>query len=164
MQAAKTFFIRVGVITIPLLIIGLILAVVFHASPLDILYSVLITLALFLIVATIFQIYSIILFIRTIKTVRNEMRPLVSSVQETVGIVQDTARTAGKTVSTINKTAKLTSELALSPAIHATAALVAAQGMLRIFLSKGHVRTRAEQRQRAQMEAMHASQTERGEQ
>ena len=157
MKAAKRFAIIVGVVILIALIIGLLLATIFHAL-LAVLYVFLIILALLLIAATAFQIYSIALLIRTISTVRNEMKPLVASVQETVGIVQDTARSAGQTVSTISSATKLTSEFALGPPVNTVAAILTGQSMLRTFFGKGRVRTRAEQRRQKQREAMEATQ------
>lgn len=157
MQKAKRFAIIIGAVVGVLLIVGLVLAAIFHVL-LAVLYVFLIILALLMVAATAFQIYSIVALIRTIQTVRDEMKPLVASVQETVGLVQDTARTAGQTVSTIGKTTKLTSEFALGPAIHAAAVVVAGQGMIRTFVGKGRVRTRAEERRQQQLDAMHAAQ------
>jgi hypothetical protein len=162
MKVAKRFAITVGVIVPVVLIVGLALAVRFNAL-LAVLYVFLIILALFLIAATAFQIYSIVLLIRTVQTVRDEMKPLVTSVQETIGIVQDTARSAGQTVSTISSTAQLTSEFALGPTVRTAAAVIAGQGILRIFLGKGHARTRAEQRRQKQREALEAAQARGGE-
>jgi len=161
MQAAKKFAIIIGGVILIGLIIGLVVAFIYHAL-LTVLYVFLIILAILLTAATAFQIYSIVMLIRTIRTVRNEMKPLVASVQETVGIVQDTARSAGQTVSAISNTAKLTSEFALAPVIHTAAALVAGQGMLRVFLGKGRARTRAEERRQQQKEAMQAAQASGG--
>jgi hypothetical protein len=143
------------------LIVGLVVAFWFNVL-LDVLYVFLIILALLLIAATVFQLYSILFLIRTLRTVRDEMKPLVASVQETVGIVQNTARSAGETVSTISGTAKLTSEFAVGPTVRTVAAILAGQTMLRTFLGKGHVRTRAEKRRQQQREAMQAVQEEGG--
>jgi hypothetical protein len=162
MKAAKRFAIIVGVVVLAALIIGLVLATIFHAL-LAVLYVFLIILAILLIAATAFQIYSIVLLVRTIQTVRDEMKPLVTSVQETVGIVQDAARSAGQTVSTIGSVTKLTSDFALGPAVQTVAAVVAGRSVLRTFLGKGHARTRAEQRRQKQKEAMEAAQARGGE-
>ena len=153
MQAAKRFVLTVSVILGVLLVVGLILAAIFKVLT-DVLYIFLILLALLMIGATVFQIYSIMALVRTIKTVRDEMKPLVASVHETVGIMKDTAQTAGRTVSTIGQTTKLTSEFALAPIIQTVASIVAVQGMMRIFLGKGHARSRAEKRREQQLAAM----------
>lgn len=153
MQAAKRFIRIVLVILGIVLIVGLTLAAIFKVL-LDVLYVFLIILALLMIGATLFQIYSIIALMRTIRNVRDEMKPLLASVQETIGIMKETAQTAGHTVSTIGQTTKLTSEFALAPIIHTVASLVAIQGMMRVFLGKGHVRNRVEQRREQQLEAM----------
>jgi hypothetical protein len=153
MQAAKRFVLIVSVILGVVLIVGLTLAAIFKVL-LDILYVFLIILALLMVGATLFQIYSIIALMRTIRNVRDEMKPLLASVQETVGIMKETVQTAGHTVSTIGQTTKLTSEFALAPIIHAVASIVAVQGIMRVFLGKGHVRNRAEQRIEQQLEAI----------
>lgn len=162
MQAAKRLVLIVSVILGVILVVGLILAAIFHVLT-EVLYVFLILLALLMIGATVFQIYSIIALMRTIKTVRDEMKPLVASVQETVGIMKDTAQTAGRTVSTIGQTTKLTSEFALAPVIQTVASVVAVQGMMRVFLGKGHARSRAEQRREQQLEAMRETHEKGGE-
>ena len=153
MQAAKRFVRIVMVILGVMLIVGLTLAAIFKVLP-DVLYVCLIILALLMVGATLFQIYAIIALMRTIRNVRDEMKPLLVSVQETVGIMKDTAQTAGHTVSTIGQTTKLTSEFVLAPVIHTVASVVAVQGMMRVFLGKGHIRNRAERRREQQLEAM----------
>jgi hypothetical protein len=161
MQAAKQFALIVSVILVILLVVGLILAATFKVLT-DVLYVFLIILAILMIGATLFQIYSIMALIRTIRTVRDEMHPLVVSVQETVGIMKETAQTAGHTVSTIGQTTKLTSEFVLAPVIQTVASVVAVRGMMRVFLGKGHTRSRAERRYEQQLEAMRESR-EKGE-
>jgi hypothetical protein len=155
MRGAKKYAIIAGAVLL-VLIIGIILAAVFHVL-LDVLYIFLMLLAAFLVAATLLQVLSVLVLIRTITTVRDEMKPLIASVQETMGIVKDTARTAGHTVSTISNTARLTSEFGLAPGIRAVAALVAGQQMLRVFLGKGQVRSRAEERRKQQLEQMEAA-------
>ena len=153
MRTAKRFVLIVLVILGILLVVGLTWQAIFHALQ-DVLYVFLIILALLMVGATLFQIYSIMELIRTIKNVRDEMKPLVASVQETVSIMKDTAQTAGHTVSTIGQTTKLTSQFALAPIINTVASVVAVQGMARVLLGKGHIRTRAERRREQQLEAM----------
>src|SRR5258708_5719070 len=155
MKNATRYAITAAVVVLVLLIVGLILAGIFHVL-LDVLYVFLIILAALMITATLLQVYSVVALLRTIFTVRDEMKPLLASVQDTIGIVQDTAKTAGHTVSTIGSTAKLTSEFAVGPSVRVVAAVVAAQQMLRVFLGKGHVLSRAEKRRKQQMEAMAA--------
>lgn len=161
MQAAKRFVRIVLVILGVALVVGLTLAAIFKVL-LDVLYVCLIILALLVVGATLFQIYATIALMRTIRNVRNEMKPLLASVQETVGIMKDTAQTAGQTVSTIGQTTKLTSEFALVPVIHTVASVVAMQGMMRVFLGKGHIRNRAERRREQQLEAMQDSHAKGG--
>jgi hypothetical protein len=154
MRGAKKYAIMAGAV-LAVLIVGIILAAIFHVL-LDVLYIFLMLLAAFLVAATLLQVLSVLVLIRTIITVRDEIKPLMASVQETMGIVKDTAKTAGHTVSTIGNTARITSEFGLAPGIRAAAALVAAQQMLRVFLGKGKVRSRAEERRKQQLEQMEA--------
>ncbi|GCE19592.1 hypothetical protein [Dictyobacter kobayashii] len=156
MQKAKRFAIIAGVVVAIILVGGVTLAIIF-GKLLELLYVVLIILALLLIAGTVYQIYSVFKLVRAINTVRDEMKPLIGSVNETIGIVKDTAKTAGNTVTTIGTATKFTSELALGPSVRAVAAVVAAQEMGRVFLGKGHARSRAEERRRQQMEAMAAA-------
>jgi hypothetical protein len=153
MQSAKRYLIITGVVVGVIVVVGLILAAIFHVL-LEVLYVFLIILAALLIAATLFQVYSILMLVRTITTVRDEMKPLLASVQETVGIVKDTAQTAGHTVSTIGSTAQLTSEIAVAPSVRAASAVVAGQQMVRVFFGKGRIAHRAEERRKQQMEAI----------
>jgi tellurite resistance protein TehA-like permease len=152
MQRAKRFAIIVVAVVLALFVLGLILATIFHVL-LDVVYISLMVLAVLLILAVLFQIYWIIMLVRTITTVRDEMKPLIASVQETVGVVKDTAKTAGNTVSTIGATTQLAQEFALKPGVRATAAIVATQQMIRVFLGGGLTKKRAETRRREQMAA-----------
>ncbi|MBV9228956.1 MAG: hypothetical protein JOZ18_06555 [Chloroflexi bacterium] len=151
MRSATRYAIIAGVVLL-LLIIGIIAAAI-AGVLLEVLYIFLMLLAALMILATLFQIYSILMLIRTITTVRDEMKPLLASVQETFGVVKDTAKTAGQTATTVGATTQLAKELALGPSVRAAAAVVAGQQMLRVFLGQGHVRSRAEQRRKQQMEA-----------
>lgn len=155
MRGAIKYVIIAGVIL--LLFIGGLVWAASAGALLEVLYVFLIVLALLMVVATFLQIYSIVLLMRTVTTVRNEMSPLLASIQETIGIVKSTAKTAGNTVTTIGATTRLTSDVALGPSVRAVAAMVAGQQMLRVFLGKGHVRSRAEERRRQQMEAQAAA-------
>ena len=151
MRSATKYGIIAGVILL-VLIIGIIVAAIFGVLP-DVLYIFLMLLAALLVTATLLQIYSIFMLIRTIKTVRNEMEPLFDSIKETVGIAKDTAKTAGHTVSTISATTQLTSEFAVAPGVRAAASVVAVQQMFRVFLGKGHIEHRVDQRRKEQIEA-----------
>jgi hypothetical protein len=146
----------IGAAVVLLLAIVLIVLAAIFNFLLDLLYITLIVLAAFSLISTGFLIYTMLLLIGSITTVRDEMKPLLASVQETVGIVQDTARTAGQTASTIGSTAQLTKEFALAPSVRAVAAVVAVQQMLRVFMGKGRIRTRSEERRKRQMEAIAA--------
>jgi hypothetical protein len=146
----------IGAAVVLLLAIVLIVLAAIFNFLLDLLYITLIVLAAFSLISTGFLIYTMLLLIGSITTVRDDMKPLLASVQETVGIVQDTARTAGQTASTIGSTAQLTKEFALAPSVRAVAAVVAVQQMLRVFMGKGRIRTRSEERRKRQMEAIAA--------
>jgi hypothetical protein len=158
MQKAKKFAIIIGSIIGAVIVIGLILAGIFGKLP-ELLYSCLIVLALLLVAGTIYQLYSVYKVVRTIKTVQAEMKPLLSSVNETLVIVKNTAQTAGNTVSTISNATKLTSEIVLAPGIRAVASVVAAQEMARVFVGKGHAKSRADVRRKQQKEAVSAAQS-----
>ena len=147
MKGATRYAIIAGVVIV-LLVIGIILAAIFGVL-LDVLYIFLMLLAALMVGATLLQVYSIVMLMRTISLVRNEMKPLLASVQDTIGIVKDTAQTAGHTVSTVGSTTQLASELAIGPSVHAVAAALAGQQMIRVFLGKGRTKSRAEQRRRS---------------
>lgn len=151
MRGVTKYVIIAGVVLL-VLIIGIILAAIFNVL-LDVLYIFLMLLAALMVVATFLQVYWIIMLIRTVTTVRDEVKPLLTSVEETVGIVKDTAKTAGHTVGSIGSISQMTSQLVLGPGVRAAAALVAGQQIMRVFLGKGHVASRAEQRRKQQMEA-----------
>lgn len=146
----------IGAAVVLLLAIVLIVLAAIFNFLLDLLYITLIVLAAFSLISTGFLIFTMLLLIQSITTVRNEMKPLLTSVQETVGIVKDTARTAGQTASTIGSTAQLTKEFAIAPSVRAVAAVVAVQQMLRVFMGKGRIRSRSEERRKRQMEAIAA--------
>jgi hypothetical protein len=152
--ALRSALIATGVVLL-LAIVLIVVAAIFHFL-LDLLYITLIVLAAFSLISTGFLVYTMLLLIQSIITVRNEMKPLLASVQETVGIVKDTAKTAEHTASTIGSTAQLTKEFAVAPSIRAVAAVVAAQQTLRVFMGKGRVRSRSEERRKQQMEAIAA--------
>jgi hypothetical protein len=157
MQKAKRFAIVTGSIVGIIIVLGIILAAIFGRLP-ELLDCCLIVLALLLIAGTIYQLYSVYKIVRTIKTVQAEMKPLLSSVNDTLGIVKNTAQTAGNTVSTISNATRLTSEVVLAPGIRAVASVVAVQEMARVFVGKGHAKSRADERRKQQMEAMAAAQ------
>jgi hypothetical protein len=154
MQGAKRYLLVTGVGVLVLLVVGFILAALFHVL-LAVLYIALIILATATLIAIALLIYAIMMLIRAIATVRNEMRPLLASVQETVGVVKETARTAGHTVTTVGSTAQLARDFALAPGIRAVATVMAGQQALKIFLGKGRAR-RAEERRREQLRAIRA--------
>lgn len=157
MQKAKNFAIIIGSIIVAIIILGIVFATIFGKLP-ELLYCCLIVLALLLVAGTIYQLYSVYKIVRAIRTVQAEMKPLLSSVNETLVIVRNTAQTAGNTVSTISNATKLTTEVVLAPGIRAVASVVAAQEMARVFVGKGHARSRADVRRKQQMEAMSAAQ------
>lgn len=145
----------IAAVVLVVLIIGIILAAIFHVL-LDVLYIFLMLLAALMVVGTLLQVLSIISLMRTISTVREEVKPLLASVQETVGIVKDTAQTASHSVKTVSTVAQLTGEIALAPSVRTVAAVVAGQGMLRVFFGKGQTRTRSEKRRKEQLKAIEA--------
>lgn len=152
MQKAKRYSLIVGIVILVLLIIGIVFAAIYDAW-LAILYIALIILAAFTLAVAALQIYTIVMLIRTISTVRDEMKPLLASVQETVGVVKETARSAGQTVVTVSTAARFTRDFAFGPTIQVTALLVAAQRTIRVFLGRGLVGSRLDQRRRQQMDA-----------
>jgi len=159
MKGARRIALIIGIVVLVLLVAGFIVAGIFGLL-LDVLYIFLIILAAFTLVSTASLVYAVLMLIRTISTVRDEVKPLLASVQDTVGVVKDTAgvvqetaKTAGHTVSTIGSTAQLTKEFALGPSVRAVAAVVAGQQVLRVFIGKGHVRSRLDRRRKQQMEA-----------
>lgn len=151
MQGATRYALIAGIILL-VLILGIVIAGI-AGVLLDVLYIFLMLLAALMVSATLLQIYWIVMLIRTVVTIRDEMKPLLASLQDTLGIVKDTAKTASNTASTIGATTQLTSEFAVGPSVRAVAAVVAGQQMLRVFLGKGRVRQRAEERRRQQIEA-----------
>jgi hypothetical protein len=153
-SAIRTAAIVAGVVLV-VLIVGIILAAIFHVL-LDVLYIFLMLLAALMIVGSLLQALSIVALIRTIGTVRTEVKPLLASVQETIGIVKDTAQTAGHSVQTVSNVTQLTSDIVLAPSVRAVAAVVAGQEMVRVFLGKGQTRTRAEKRRKDQQKAIEA--------
>ncbi|GCE47240.1 hypothetical protein EI42_00767 [Thermosporothrix hazakensis] len=153
--ATRTLAITAGVVVV-LLIVGIVLAAVFHVL-LEALYIFLMILAALLVLSTLLLVYWIIMLIRTIQTVRNEVTPLADSIQETIGIVKDTAQTAGNTVGSVSSLSRLVSEIILAPGIRIAAGLVAGQHMLRVLLGKGANRSRYEERMQQQMEQIQAN-------
>lgn len=152
MQSVKRFAIIAGAIVVVLIIAAITLAAVFNVW-LDILYVVLIIVASFVLLSTLTLIFATFELIRTIKVVRDETKPLLASVQDTVGVVKETARSAGQTVSSVGATARMTNEFAVSPTVHAAAAVVAGQQMLKVFMGRGHVGKRADRARRMEMQA-----------
>jgi hypothetical protein len=156
MKRALSYIKIVGVALLILLVSGLIFAGIF-GQLLNVLYIVLIFLAFFSLFSTALLIYAIVMLIQTIVVVRDEMKPLFNSVQETVGVaketveaVKETAQSAGKTASTLAGTARLTREFAVAPPVRAAALVLAGREMARVFVGKGHVRNRAEERKQRQ--------------
>src|SRR5260370_35637488 len=156
----------VGIALVILLIAGLVYAAR-QGQLLNILYIALIFLAFFSLLATAFLIYAIMKLIQTILLVRNEMKPLLNSMQDTLGVaketvevVKETAQHAGRTAGTLASTARLTKDYAVSPSIRAAALVRAGRQMVKIFLGKGHIRTRAEERRRRQTEILQTEMAE----
>ncbi len=151
-QKIKNIALITGAVLV-LVIVGIIIVGVFTGHMIDVVYVSLIIVALFTLAVTVLQIIAIVRLMGTISTVRDEMKPLLASVQETVGVVKDTARSAGQTAAAIGTAARFTSDFAVGPSVRAAALLMAAQQVIRVFVGKGHVRSRADQRRKQQMES-----------
>lgn len=162
MQRALRYVKIVGIVLAILLVAGLVIAGIF-GQLLNVLYIVLIFLAFFSLLSTALLIYAVVMLIQTITLVRDEMKPLLTSVMETVGVaketaeaVKETAQHAGQAVGTVASTARLTKDYAVAPTVRAAALVLAGRQMARVFMGKGHVRNRAEERRRRQEELLRA--------
>ncbi len=151
-QKIKNIALITGAVLV-IVIVGIIVVGVATNSMSNVVYVSLIIVALFTLAVTVLQIIAIVRLIGTITTVRDEMKPLLASVQETVGVVQETAKKANQTVATIGTAARFTNNFAIQPSVRVVALLMAAQQVIRVFIGKGHVRSRADQRRKQQMEA-----------
>jgi hypothetical protein len=151
-QKIKNIALITGAVLV-IVIVGIIVVGVTTGNMLNVVYVSLIIVALLTLVVTVLQIITIARLIGTITTVRDEMKPLLASVQDTVGVVKETAKNANQTVATIGTAARFTSDFAIQPSVRVVALLVAAQQVIRVFTGKGHVRSRADQRRKQQMEA-----------
>ena len=156
MQRALRITKIVGIVLFILLVAALFVAYWF-GQLLNVLYTTLIFLAFFSLLATALLIYAIVMLIQTIFLVRDEMKPLLNSMIDTVGlaketaeVVKETAQHAGQTAGTLASTARLTKEYAVAPTVRAAALVLAGREMTRVFLGKGRTRTRAEERKRKQ--------------
>ncbi len=166
MQRAKRYIIIIGIIVLVILVAGLVLAGIFDKLA-DVLSIFLIILATLSIISTAALIYMLVTLIRTITVVRDEMKPLLGTVQETVNTVKGsmgetldevkaTAKSAGNTVSTLRSTADLAS-FGVAPAVRVASIVVASGQVARVFMGKGRVRNRYEERRKEQMEMMKAA-------
>ncbi len=169
MKRALRFMLIIGAILLILFIAGLVLAGIF-GRLLDVLYVALMLLALFSLLSTMLLIYAIFKLIQMVMLVRSEMRPLLNSMQETVGVaketaeaVKETAQHAGKAAGTLASATRMTRDYAITPPVRAVALALAGRQMARVFLGRGHVRTKAEARKRRQAEMLEAEMVERGE-
>ncbi len=151
-QKIKNILLITGAVLV-IVILGIIGVGVTTGHMLDVVYVSLIIVALFTLAVTVLQIIAIVRLIATITTVRDEMKPLLASVQETIGVVQETAKNANQAVATIGTAARFTSDFAVQPSVRVVALLMAAQQVIRVFTGKGHVRSRADQRRKQQIEA-----------
>ncbi len=149
-QKIKNIALITGAVLV-IVIVGIIVVGVATGHMIDVVYVSLIIVALLTLVVTVLQIIAIARLIGTISTVRDEMKPLLASVLETVGVVQETAKKANQTVATIGTAARFTNNFAIQPSVRAVALLVAAQQVIRVFMGKGHVRSRADQRRKQQV-------------
>jgi len=162
MQRALRIAKIVGIVLLILLVAALFVEYWF-GQLLNVLYTTLIFLAFFSLLATALLIYAIMMLIRTIFLVRDEMRPLLNSVldtmslaKETAEVVKETAQHAGQTAGTLASTARLTKEYAVAPTVRAAALVLAGREMTRVFLGRGRTRTRAEERRKKQEELLRA--------
>ena len=169
MKRALRVVLIVAIILVVVFFVGLIVAAKF-GRLLDVLYVALMLLALFSLFSTALLIYAIMKLIQMIMLVRSEIRPLLNSMQETVGVaketaevVKETAQHAGKAAGTLAGATRLTREYAITPPVRAVALALAGRQMVRVFLGKGHVRTRSEERKRRQMEMLEAEMVGGGE-
>lgn len=169
MKRALRVLLIVAIILVILFIAGLVLAGIF-GRLLDVLYIALMLLALFSLLSTILLIYAILKLIQMVMLVRSEMRPLLNSMQETVGVaketavaVKETAQHAGKAAGTLVGATRITRDYAITPPVRAVALAMAGRQMVRVFLGRGHVRTKADERKRRQAEMLEAEMIERGE-
>ena len=169
MKRALRVVLIVAIILVVVFFVGLIVAAKF-GRLLDVLYVALMLLALFSLFSTALLIYAIMKLIQMIMLVRSEIRPLLNSMQETVGVaketaeaVKETAQHAGKAAGTLAGATRLTREYAITPPVRAVALAMAGRQMVRVFLGKGHVRTRSEERKRRQMEMLEAEMVGGGE-
>jgi hypothetical protein len=151
-QKIKNIALITGAVLV-IVIVGIIVVGVTTGNMSNVVDVSLIIVALFTLAVTVLQIITIVSLIRTISTVRDEMKPLLASVQETVGLVEETAKNANQTVATIGTAARFTIDFAVQPSVRVVAFLVAAQQVIRLFMGKGHVRSRADQRRKQRMEA-----------
>ena len=166
MQRALRYVKIAGIVLVIVLIACLVIAGHF-GQLLNVLYITLIFLAFFSLLSTALLIYAVVMLIQTIKVVRDEMKPLLNSVMETVGVaketataVKETAQQAGKTVGTVASTARLTKDYAVAPAVRATALVLAGQQMAKVFVGRGHVQHRVDERRRRQTELLRAEMAE----
>jgi hypothetical protein len=162
MRRALRYVIIVGIVLVVLLAAGLIIAGYF-GQLLNVLYIALILLAFFSLLSTALLIYAVAMLIQAITLTREEMKPLLNSIMETVGVAKETAEAmketaqhAGKTAGTLVSTARLTKDYAVAPTVRAAALVLAGRQMARVFIGKGHVRNRVEERRRRQEEMLRA--------
>ncbi len=149
-QKIKNIALITGAVLV-IVILGIIIVGVTTGRMTDVVYVSLIIVALLTLVVTVLQIIAIVRLIGTISTVRDEMKPLLASVQETIGVVQETAKNANQAVATIGTAARFTNDFAVQPSVRVVALLMAAQQVIRVFTGKGHVRSRADQRRKQQV-------------
>ncbi len=169
MKRALRFLLIVAIVLIILLIAGLVIAAKF-GKLLDVLYVALMLLAFFSLFSTAALGYAVLKLIQMIMLVRSEIRPLLNSMQETVGVaketaeaVKETAQHAGKAAGTLASATRMTRDYAITPPVRAVALALAGRQMAKVFLGKGHVRTKAEERKQRQMEMLEAEMVGGGE-
>lgn len=167
------YVILISLAILVLMIVGFVIAGIFGVL-LQVLYITIIVLASLLIISTAMLIYALLKALNTVTAVHNELNPLIlslqhtaemvsKSVEETTEAVKDTTKSATQTATTISNTARLATEYAVAPSAHAVGLLVGGRQMVRIFLGKGRVRRRYEERRKQQLELIELNSTSGGE-
>jgi methyl-accepting chemotaxis protein len=163
----------IGVAVLASMIIGFVVARLFGVL-LQVFYITLIILASLLMFSTVLLIYALFRALDTFTIASDEINPMITSLQHTVEMitqsveetteaVKDTTKSASQTATTISSTARLATEYAVAPTVRAVGFLVSGQQILRVFLGKGHARSRYEERRQQQLELIELNSTSKGE-
>jgi hypothetical protein len=172
-ERTTRYVILIASVILALMIAGFVVARIFNVL-LPVFYIAIITLASLLIISTVLLIYTLLTALRTLATMRDEVDPLLislqhtvemvtQSVEETTEVVKDTTKSASQTATTISSTTRLATQYAVGPSVRAVGFLVGGQQMVRVFLGKGHARSRYEERRQQQLELIELNSTSKGE-